>query len=122
MTSTWRYLMVVGVLGACGSDPKGPSFSSEHPRIYIEQNRDRLAAALTANGPAAKRFKSIVDRWTGGSDLWGLQGFQVVLDGVVAGGTTGATAFRPLGRMSGAPATDCTSCHMSSRPARKARA
>jgi hypothetical protein len=92
MSSNWRYVMVFGVLGACGSDPKGPSFNSQHPRIYIEQNRDRLAAALTANGPAAKRFKSIVDRWTGGSDVYNFSAWNAALVGQLTGDAKYCTA------------------------------
>jgi hypothetical protein len=32
--------------------------------------------------------------WTGGRDLWGVQGHQVLIDGVVAGESSGAAAFR----------------------------
>jgi hypothetical protein len=32
--------------------------------------------------------------WTGGGDLWGLQGFHVLVDGALAGATRGATSFQ----------------------------
>jgi hypothetical protein len=33
-------------------------------------------------------------RWSGGADLWGLQGFQVILDGVALGGLMAATSVQ----------------------------
>src|SRR5215510_428778 len=40
-----------------------PTYPTQHPRIYIEKNRDRLKAALAAGTPAATRFRDTVDRW-----------------------------------------------------------
>lgn len=47
-----------------------PTYPTEHPRIYISANKSRLQAALDANTPAATRFKSTVDGWLNGQDIW----------------------------------------------------
>jgi hypothetical protein len=44
--------------------------------------------------PGWVREAQPVLRWSGGADLWGLQGFQVILDGVAVGGLTGATSVQ----------------------------
>jgi hypothetical protein len=77
---------VVLVLAACGGgDDGGPSFSDEHPRIYLQANKERLAAELAAGGPAAKRFKESVDLWVGGNDIYGMEGWQAALVGQLTG-------------------------------------
>ena len=35
-----------------------PTYPTQHPRIYIAANKQRLQASLSANTPAAKTFKS----------------------------------------------------------------
>jgi hypothetical protein len=44
--------------------------------------------------PGWVREAQPVLQWSGGADRWGLQGFQVVLDGVPVGGLTGATSLQ----------------------------
>ena len=48
-------------LAACGGDGGGPMFADDHPRIYLQRNRDRLAAQVAAADPTWTRFKRIVD-------------------------------------------------------------
>ena len=73
--------MVVG----CGGSDGGPSYATEHPRIFIKANRDRLNADLAAQTPAAMRFKSTVDRFVGGSEIWGFQAWNAALLGQLSG-------------------------------------
>lgn len=54
------------VLTACGGED-GPNYSSAHPRIYLERNRDRLLAILDAKTPAVMRYRQIADAWAGGT-------------------------------------------------------
>src|SRR5690349_16276592 len=77
-----------------GSDTSGggmttgsttPVFPTAHPRIYLTSNRARLAAALSAGTPAATRFKTIVDQWMGGADLWGFSAWNAALIGQLTG-------------------------------------
>lgn len=62
--TTFGIVLCAAACGSGGDD--GPRFTDEHPRIYLQANQDRLAAALAANGPAAARFRMIVDRWVDG--------------------------------------------------------
>ena len=63
----------------------GPTYATQHPRIYMTANKARLQAALTANGAAAARFKSVVDSWVGGADLWGFRAWNSALMGQLTG-------------------------------------
>jgi hypothetical protein len=63
-------LLIVAACGGGGDGDDGPTFSDEHPRIYLQANKDRLTAALAANGPAAARFKQSVDRWVAEADAF----------------------------------------------------
>jgi hypothetical protein len=54
-------------LTACSSD--GPDYSTAHPRIYLERNRERLNATLAAKTPAAMRLLQVADAWAGGTDV-----------------------------------------------------
>lgn len=94
-------LLTALVLAACGSDPTGPDFNgpgldpdddgteptfpTEHPRIYLGANRERLAAALDAETPAAKRYRAKVDQWINGSDIWGYNSWNAALLGQLTG-------------------------------------
>ena len=63
-------------------DPGGsttPVYPTAHPRIYLTPNRSRLTAALTAAAPAATRFKTIVDRWLGGGDVYNFSAWNAAL-------------------------------------------
>ncbi|HEY5937902.1 MAG TPA: hypothetical protein VIU61_24805 [Kofleriaceae bacterium] len=53
-----------------------PTYPTAHPRIYLTPNRARLAAALTANTPAAATFRSKTDAWVNGSSIWGFQAWN----------------------------------------------
>lgn len=68
-----------------GTDPDDdntePTYPTEHPRIYLTPNRARLEAALAANTTAASRFKSKVDQWLAGADLWGWNSWNAALMG-----------------------------------------
>ena len=53
------------------ADITTPTYPTSHPRIYLTPNKARLVAALNANTPTASRFKSTVDSYVAGSDIWG---------------------------------------------------
>lgn len=71
-------------LGACGGSD-GPDYSSAHPRIYLERNRDRLMAGLASNSRASARFKELVDAWVGGTDIYGFSPWYAALMGQLTG-------------------------------------
>jgi len=88
------------VPGGTGEGPTGgggtttissPVFPTAHPRIYLTPNRARLSAALSAGTPAASRFKSTVDQWVGGADLWGFSAWNAALVGQLTGGAAYCT-------------------------------
>src|SRR5690606_24197618 len=62
-----------------------PTYPTQHPRIYIEANRERLKAALDAGTPAATKFKAVVDGWVAGNDVWGFQIWNAALLGQLTG-------------------------------------
>jgi hypothetical protein len=64
-----------------GVDNTLPTYPTQHPRIYISANKARLEAALSANRPAATRFKGIVDNWVNGTDYWGFEIWNAALMG-----------------------------------------
>jgi hypothetical protein len=68
-----------------------PVFPTAHPRIFLTPNRARLTAALSAGTPAATRFKSIVDQWMGGADLWGFSAWNAALIGQLTNNATYCT-------------------------------
>ncbi|HEY4239467.1 MAG TPA: hypothetical protein VGM88_06610 [Kofleriaceae bacterium] len=76
----------MGVLAAtaCGSND-GPSYPQNHPRIYLSQNGDALKTALTANGPAAKKWLASTDRWVSGSDVYNFDPWNAALAGQLTG-------------------------------------
>ncbi len=71
-------------VSACGGGG-GPNFADDHPRIYIADNRDRLAQALEDGHPAAVRFKELVDLQLGGADLYDFQAWNAALIGQLTG-------------------------------------
>ena len=72
---------MIALATACGGETGGPSYATEHPRIFIEANRARLAADLAARTPAAMRFQATVDRFAGGGDIYGFQAWNAALLG-----------------------------------------
>jgi hypothetical protein len=80
-------------VGSSGSGDPGaklpvvtaPIFPTAHPRIYLTPNRARLAAALGAQTAAATRFKSTVDQWVAGADIWGFSAWNAALLGQLTG-------------------------------------
>ncbi|TMQ04731.1 MAG: hypothetical protein E6J90_50790 [Deltaproteobacteria bacterium] len=74
---------VAGLVGGCGGD--SVMFSNDHPRIYLQRNKDRLAAALSSGQPAAKRFKGAVDRWVAGEDVYNFSPWNAALIGQLTG-------------------------------------
>ncbi|MEO8704718.1 MAG: hypothetical protein ABI867_31975, partial [Kofleriaceae bacterium] len=86
-----RTLVFVSVVAAAacggsgGDDDDGPAFQSEHPRILLGTQRDRLAADLANETPAAKRFLGTVNRFVDGSDVYGFQGWNAALVGQLTG-------------------------------------
>ena len=79
--------------GSAGDDGGGnpdddsplPTYPTEHPRIYLGPARARLAAALAEPTAAAATFRSKVDAWTNGADLWGFQAWNAALLGQLTG-------------------------------------
>src|SRR6478609_4528940 len=62
-----------GQNGSDDTDPSAnvePTYPTQHPRIYLAANQARLKASLTANTPAAARFKQTVDSWVNGADVY----------------------------------------------------
>lgn len=76
---------VVGACGKTGGGSRGPEFSSEHPRIYLERNRSRLRAALDGGSPAAARFRETVDLWMAGGEVYAFQPWFAALVGQLTG-------------------------------------
>ncbi len=68
-----------------------PTYPTQHPRIYLTPHRARLLTALTANSPAASRFKAKVDAWVAGADIWGFQAWNAALLGQLTGDATYCT-------------------------------
>jgi hypothetical protein len=77
--------------GGTTTSTAAPVFPTAHPRIYLTPNRARLAAALSAGTPAATRFKSMVDQWMGGADLWGFSAWNAALVGQLTGNASYCT-------------------------------
>jgi hypothetical protein len=80
-----RKLLVVALLAAGCHGGSGPSLSDQHPRIYINANKDRLSAALTAGTPEAVRFQKMVDGWLGGDDVYNFEPWNAALLGQLTG-------------------------------------
>jgi len=68
-----------------------PVFPTAHPRIYLTPNRARLSAALSSQTAAASRFKSTVDQWVAGADIWGFSAWNAALLGQLTGNATYCT-------------------------------
>src|ERR1043165_5784904 len=62
-----------------------PRAPTQHPRIYLSPNRTRLKSALDNHTASATAFKSKVDAWVGGSDIWGFQAWYGALLGQLTG-------------------------------------
>jgi hypothetical protein len=83
--------VVSAALAGCDGDITGdddgpdPVFAEDHPRIYMERNRDRLKALLDAGDPKAVRFKEMVDAELGGADLYEFRGWYAALIGQITG-------------------------------------
>ncbi len=67
--------------GNPGGDTTLPTYPTTHPRIYLGANKGRLSAALALGTPAATTFKSKVDSWVGGADIWGFDAWNAALMG-----------------------------------------
>jgi len=91
MKSMWRARVVVAAAcAACGGGGGGgsgvePTLAADHPRIYLSRNRERLVKALTDNRPAAMRFKTSVDRWVSGVDVYNFEAWNAALLGQLTG-------------------------------------
>src|SRR5258705_8569521 len=80
-----------------GSDPNGgddgggddtqPTYPTQHPKIYLSANRDRLNAAIAAKTGPATRFVTVVDQWIAGEDWWGFEAWNAALLGQLTGDT-----------------------------------
>jgi hypothetical protein len=62
-----------------------PTYPTAHPRIYINAHKVRLQAALAANTTAASRFRSTVDGYVNGQNIWGFQAWNAALLGPLTG-------------------------------------
>lgn len=69
-------------------DDTPPTYPTQHPRIYLTPNRARLEAALSANTQSARLFRTKVDQWLAGADLWGFQAWNAALLGQLTGNAT----------------------------------
>jgi hypothetical protein len=80
---------VAGSSAGCGGggdrDIPDPIYAEDHPRIYLARNRDRLVAALTAETPAANKFKQMVNRWVNGQDVYDFHAWYAALMGQLTG-------------------------------------
>lgn len=62
-----------------------PTYQTQHPHIYLAANKARLQAALAANTQPAARFRSVVDRWLAGADIYGFEVWNAALLGALTG-------------------------------------
>jgi hypothetical protein len=63
-------------------EPSGPAvFETEHPRIYLPRNRDRLIAALGT--PAGQRFRAMVDGHLDGANYYNYRAWFSALVGAL---------------------------------------
>jgi hypothetical protein len=79
---------LLAVVCACGGGGGGGDtaiFSQDHPRIYLQSHKQALAAALTSGQPAAVRFKTSVDRWVAGEDVYNFSPWNAALIGQLTG-------------------------------------
>jgi hypothetical protein len=65
--------------------PQDPEYLTAHPRIYLETNRERLAASLDSGVPAATRFRSMVDGQLDGADYYDFSSYFAALMGQLTG-------------------------------------
>jgi hypothetical protein len=73
------------------ADPTDPVYGMDHPRIYIEANRDRLTSLLGSGDAAATRFQQIVDSQMAGGDVYAFSPAFAALMGQLSGNTTYCT-------------------------------
>src|SRR5258706_16250217 len=88
-----RLLTVIAILvvvASCGGGDGGPSFAKDHPRVYVQAEKDRLTAALGT--PAGMRFKTAVDKWVGGADIYAFPAWYAALVGQLTGDAKYCTA------------------------------
>jgi hypothetical protein len=85
MKAIWGAVLVLGLAACGGSGGDGPEFSADHPRIYMKSRKDALAAALKAGQPEAMRFKTTVDRWVAGEDVYNFFSWNAALLGQLTG-------------------------------------
>src|SRR5687767_299951 len=69
--------------GVDESELTTPVYPSAHPRIYVGKHKTRLASALSTNTPAAARFRTRVDQWVAGENIWGFEAWNGALLGVL---------------------------------------
>ncbi len=76
-------LMPLLLLSACGGsdDGPGPSYATNHPRIYLSATHDRLAADLASGRSAAMRLLKATERWMSGADVYYYQPWHAALLG-----------------------------------------
>jgi hypothetical protein len=78
-------LPVLVAVASCGGGGSGPTFGTDHARIYLSRNHDRLAALLESGAPAATRFKDMVDSQVAGGDVYGFESWYAALIGQLTG-------------------------------------
>jgi len=66
-----------------------PTYPTAHPRIYLGTHKARLQAALAASTQTAVRFKTKVDQWVAGSNVYGFSAWN----GALLGQLTGNAAY-----------------------------
>jgi hypothetical protein len=62
-----------------------PVFPTQHPRIYLGSQGQRLKAALASKTPAARKLQERVDAWVGGTTIWGFEAWNAALIGALTG-------------------------------------
>ncbi len=71
--------------GSDNGDNTQPTYPTAHPRIYLGPNKARLQQALSSGTPAAVRFKSVVDLWVSGGDVYNFSAWNAALLGQLSG-------------------------------------
>ncbi len=84
--------LAAGCGGGGGDDDTGPTYGTNHPRIYLTTQKDRLTAALSSGTPAARKFKDVVDRWVGGEDVYDFPVWNAAMMGQLTGDAKYCTA------------------------------
>jgi hypothetical protein len=64
-----------------GGSTTGPTYPTQHPKIYIAANKARLAGAIASGRTAATRFKTLVDNYVAGTAYYNFPAWNAALMG-----------------------------------------